>query len=77
MNRPDLDPALPRYTIRYLAEEGGWKLSKWKMTIAYAVKQYAGLEWDPVMESEEYIDPKDMPIVNGNSASHLLRGPKG
>lgn len=60
-NRPDLDPSLPRYTIRYLDGEKGWLLSPWKMTILYAIKQYAGLEWEPLMETEEYVRPEDIP----------------
>ena len=72
-DRPDLDPSLPRYTIRYL-EAGQWKLSKWKMTELYAAKQYAWMEWQVVPESKEYYSGDDLPILSPNSAAKFQRG---
>lgn len=67
-SRPDLSLSLPRYTIRYLDHDGAWKESAWKMTLPYAAKQYAGLEWDHIPESEEYFRPEDMPIIGQSMA---------
>jgi hypothetical protein len=69
-DRPDLDPALPRYTIRYL-RLGEWKESQFKMTEAYAAKQYKMTQWEIVPESKEYRSADDMPIIGSNQASRF------
>lgn len=76
-DRPDLDPALPRYTIRYRDPDNGWQLSKWKMTELYAAKQYAGLAWEVVPESAQIYSGDDLPIFSVNSAAKFQRGGGG
>lgn len=75
MLRPDLDPSLPRYTIRYRKGDE-WKLSQFKMTALYAAKQYRMTEWEIVPESIEYVKAEDMPLIHSGIMSKIGSTPK-
>jgi hypothetical protein len=75
MLRPDLDPSLPRFTIRYLKGDV-WKLSQFKMTELYAAKQYHMTQWEIVPESAEYVKAEDMPLIHSGVMSKIGRTDK-
>jgi hypothetical protein len=71
-DRPDIDPALPRYAIAFLTEDG-WEHTNWKMTIPYAKKQFAGQKWWPIFPSEQFYKAEDMPIIGPGSTARFAR----